>query len=379
LSDDRFRDLKIMVAFAKLGPLTRLEKEIGAWRSKGKTIEAIFGVDLLGTSSEALEFALENFSGIRVAYGSGSSALNPTFHPKLYLFIGNANAICYLGSNNLTVGGTETNFEAAAIIEMALPADAILFANLSGLWADMRDGSLQLDAAVLKGLLEDGVILSEAEQRAARNLLAREKAGSGGQRKAKNVAFPRIRVTPPSPLPKAGGGAPIARRLPASRRKVRPTPEALVIQIVPHHNGEVFLSKNAVDQNPAFFGYPFSGKTSPKKKGNIAYPQRVPDPIVNVLVVDAKGKVVVRRGGFGLNTVYYTTKSEIRVTMTQDVIRATPARSIMVMTPGDGQSGVDYELVIYAPGSKEYKQYLAVCNQEMPSGGSAQPRKFGWL
>src|SRR5262245_50617633 len=109
LKSAQFKDLKLMVAFAKVGPLSRLEGEIRNWRKEGKTLEAILGVDQLGTSSEALEFALENFSSTRVAYGSGASALNPTFHPKVYLFTGPSDAVCYLGSNNLTVGGTETN------------------------------------------------------------------------------------------------------------------------------------------------------------------------------------------------------------------------------------------------------------------------------
>jgi hypothetical protein len=380
LKDTQFWDLKVMVAFAKLGPLSRLEKEIRTWRNDGRTIEAIFGVDQLGTSSEALEFALEHFSSIRVAYGSGASALNPTFHPKVYLFVGETAAVCYLGSNNLTVGGTETNFEVATIIEMSLPADADLLKELVGFWEDMKDGSIELSRAVLEGLLEDRVVLSEADQRAAKSQLAAGKGDDGKERKGRTVAFPKMRVVPPSPLPKVAGGAPKRTlRRARAQKPLLPSPEGLVIQIVPHHNGEVFLSKIAVDQNPAFFGSPFTGKTSPKKRRNVAYPQRVPDPRVNITVFDGNGKATVRKRDFGLNTVYYTTKSEIRVTMTQDVVQATPARSIMIMTPGDEHSGIDYDLVIYAPGSKEYEQYLAVCNQAMPSGGSAKPRQFGWL
>src|SRR5205085_2252108 len=86
--------------------------------------------------------------------------------------------------------------------------------------------------------------------------------------------------------------------------------EALVIQIVPHHNGEVFLSKIAVNQNPGFFGFPFRGITTPKIARNPSYPQRVPDPVVNITVYDAAGNVTLTRTAFELNTVYYSTKSE---------------------------------------------------------------------
>ena len=51
----------------------------------------------------------------------------------------------------------------------------------------------------------------------------------------------------------------------------------LVIQVTPHHNGEIHLSKIAVNQNPTFFDYPFTGMTVPKKAGNPTYPQRVPE------------------------------------------------------------------------------------------------------
>src|SRR5205085_741534 len=109
-----------------------------------------------------------------------------------------------------------------------------------------------------------------------------------------------------------------------------PASDAFVIQVIPHGNGEVFLSKRAADQDPGFFGLPFTGLTNPKKKTNPPYPQRDPDPVVDIFVYDAEGNLSLSKAGFGLNTVFYDSKSEIRVTLSPDLLRGIAARSIMV-------------------------------------------------
>jgi hypothetical protein len=64
LSQKEFADFRLMVAFAKAGPLYRLESAIKSWIDAGKSIHAIFGVDECGTSKEALEFALTYFTDV---------------------------------------------------------------------------------------------------------------------------------------------------------------------------------------------------------------------------------------------------------------------------------------------------------------------------
>jgi hypothetical protein len=152
-----------------------------------------------------------------------------------------------------------------------------------------------------------------------------------------------------------------------------------VIQIVPHDNGEVFLSKRAADQNPDFFGFPFSGRTTPKKLTNPAYPQREPDPIVNLIVYDSAGTVIVRLPRLALNTVYYESKSEIRITVPPEVVRAVPHYSILVMKQSPQGSNYDYDMEIFPPNNPQFGSYLLVCNQTLPSGGKVQPRRMGWI
>lgn len=93
-----------------MGPFVRLKSALHLWRQSGKIVEAIFGVDQKGTSRQALEFALSDFDNTFIAH-IGTGAFSPTFHPKIYIFQGNNHAITYIGSNNFTLGGMETNAE----------------------------------------------------------------------------------------------------------------------------------------------------------------------------------------------------------------------------------------------------------------------------
>ena len=108
LGDDRLSRFMLIVAYAKSGPLHRLREHLESWKDAGKTAEAILGIDQHGTSREALELALTLLDSVYVTQASGI-----TFHPKIYLFTGDHFARAFVGSNNLTVGGTEKNFEAA--------------------------------------------------------------------------------------------------------------------------------------------------------------------------------------------------------------------------------------------------------------------------
>ncbi|MCG3178604.1 MAG: hypothetical protein BIFFINMI_00932 [Phycisphaerae bacterium] len=381
-----FNEMRMIVAFAKHGPLLRLREDICRWKSGGKAVRAVLGVDQRGTSRQALEFALQNFRETYVACG-GTSAFSPTFHPKVYLFAGPKRAVGYVGSNNLTVGGTETNLESCVRLELELPAEDALMAELLACWDDAVQASVLLDATVLSQLTSTGMVLDENQMRRPGVATRAPVATSGPSGHPK---FPGLRVRPPSPIPP--GSMPPRPTMPRAAKKAAPAPlataapvrprvgtQALVIQISPHHNGEVFLSKRAVDQDPAFFGWPFTGRTVPKKPQNPSHPQRTPDPIVDLRVYGASGKLVVRHGQMNLNTVYYEKKSEIRITVPPDVVKAVPVGSVMVMRQAAEATGLDYDIAVFVEGSPQYDDYLGVCNQKMPSGGRAKPRKFGWL
>jgi hypothetical protein len=379
LASNYFTDFRFITAFAKVGPFLRLESELQIWRRAGKTVEAIFGVDQKGTSRQALDFALTAFDNSYIA-NIGTGVFSPTFHPKIYLFQGNQRAAVYIGSNNFTLGGMETNAESMIKIELTLPADQSLLTNILRCWTDTLNVSLPLDVTLLAQLAASQLVIDEKQMR--KNKQANH-AVTASQAITTAPTFPAFRVIPPSPIPQTAiPRTSVPRKRSGRASAARPNlndsnTQALVIQIVPHHNGEIFLSKIAVNQNPSFFGYPFSGRTSAKKASNPSYPQRLPDPQVNITVFNVQGSQIASLPGFGLNMVYYSTKSEIRITIPPSVGQQIPSHSIMVMRE-TGQRGIDYDIYIYPPQSLEFTNYLAVCNHTMPSGGGV-PRRFGWI
>lgn len=379
LGSPAFNDFRVIVAYAKSGPLHRLRPHLESWRKKGGKIRGIFGIDQQGTSREALELALATFDDVYVTRERGI-----TFHPKAYIFTGKGSARLYVGSNNLTVGGTETNFETAVRVSADLPADAAVLKEINDLWDQLLPASCPatkpLDLARLNKLVADGHVLDEATLR---------KALGKGKSSTKPTSKTGLLLKPPSPLPPSALSNPKAGKGPAGAAPkagagskgaggpaVSPAQATgFAIQIKPHHNGEIFLSVSAALQNPAFFEFPFNGTTTPKSTGK-PYPQRVPDPVVNVQVYGAGGGLVLSDNKYNLNTVYYERKSEIRVTASK-LVGVVPDYSIMIMTPGE-EPGVDYEIAIHRPDSPEYAAWLAACNQQMPGGGQT-PRRFGWF
>lgn len=383
LSDKDLSEFGFSVAFAKVGPLYRLQEFLQGWRAAGKTARGIFGIDHNGTSHQALQFALENLDSVYYTQYSGHS-----FHPKVYWFKGKDKAVAFIGSNNLTMGGMELNFEAAIELQFTLPDEQAQFEQIQAMFTSLLPencvASRELTGEALAKLAEGGLLLDETNKN----------SGGAGTGKRK-VAHPpaegaKLPVKPVSSLPShiVFGKGPKKKELAKKAEVIKAQADAVdvtkplvpvsgfAIQIKPHHNGEIFLSKTAAQQNPAFFGMPFTGETTPKKGENEGYPQRTPDPICNIVVFGEGNKVLYSVQKYALNTVFYTTKSEIRVTASP-LVPHVPEYSVLIMTPSE-YSDVDYEMQILTPDSPDYAKWVDVCDQKMPGGGK-EPRKFGWF
>ena len=99
LADLGFERLQMVVAYAKSGPILRLQNDFSALRARGGRIEAIIGIDQQGTSRQALELALSHFDETFITQERGI-----TFHPKAYIFSGSHKVRMYIGSSNLGSG-----------------------------------------------------------------------------------------------------------------------------------------------------------------------------------------------------------------------------------------------------------------------------------
>ncbi|MFG6090483.1 phospholipase D family protein [Enterobacter soli] len=367
LKDPHFNQLRIVTAYAKSGPLLRLKSDIETWLASGNSLCAILGIDQQGTSKEALTIAADLCKELYITRENGI-----TFHPKIYLFDGPKHAKIIIGSNNLTVGGTETNFESSVILDLVLPDDDSIYTDLDTMWNKLLPHSCVATKAFEQKLLDElvanGAVLSELDKQARAKL-------TGNYPAAPRTGLIR---KPASPLPISIMKSPKsnATAIMGQPQSSQQVVAGLIIQIKPHHNGEIFLSKIAVLQNPSFFGWPFKGSTIPKKVGNPAYPQRTPDPVVNINVYGSTTTPTLTLSNYKLNMVYYSTKEEIRITASP-LVSQVPEYSIMVMMHGNSV-GIDYEISIYRPDSPQYTYWLVACNQSMPGGGK-KARKFGWF
>jgi len=368
LGNPAFVTWRLAVGFVKQSGLIRIAPNLEHFRKRGGRAEAVFGVDLMVTSKQALELASAQFDRVEVWHHPNSAV---TFHPKIFMFDGPSSAMAIVGSNNLTAGGIETNAEAAVKIEFDLPNDRKEWLDFSGWWSDLlaHPNCLNLSSTLLTKLIAEGVLLDETRSTAG---MAR------GVGKRSNL-FPSTKSKPASPL-RATASVPGKKPSIARAKKLIPIiPEAHLIQIRSHHNGEIFLSKGAVNQYPEFFGFPFTGSAKPKKASNQPYPQRVPDPITHWRAFK-KGKGAPEElPNFPLNMVYYQKKGEIRITIPPSFAKTIPEYSILEMRRAEPGLSLDYECDVYAPGHPEYSALLAVCTHVMPSGGAGKARKYGWV
>jgi len=375
LTTTSFTDLRFIIAFAKSGPLLRLKKLLTRWHEHGNTSSAIFGIDHRGTSREALDLALSLFDSVYV-----TNANIVTFHPKIYIFSGDASMEAFVGSNNLTVGGTETNFESTIHLTLDRKADNETICAFESLWNELLPAhctaTTKLSQKILEELVTDGIVPDEAH-------INRHTSSSMASHSPSVHLNTDLVIQPPSPIPVAeikkvdqrggdlsGPGHDAPRRFPVD------TARRHVIQIKPHHNGEIMLSMTGVMQNPAFFGWPFTGKTKPKKSNNPTYPQLDPDPLVNITVYSAETEPILTLKKFALNTVYYERNREIRITASP-LVGTVPEYSIMIIDKSNDDE-LMYDITILTPDNSAYTSWVEACDQLMPSGGK-QARKFGWF
>lgn len=360
-NDPSFNSFKMISAFAKIKPLIKLNPYIAKWKQNNNLSDVIFGIDHYGTSIELLTEAINVFDNVYITH---NPIIGCTFHPKIYLWSGSMKALAVIGSQNFTVGGLETNYETSIIIDLDLKKDKLIWDNIYECWDQLTPqrypNTKLLNRDLLKQLINQDLIVSET-------LITQTKT-----KKAETESlFPVNPPVAPAKIPKE-----FVKSATEIKEYVSNI-NSLVIQILPHRNGEIFLSMRAVKDNPKFFGFPFTGKTKPKYKNNPSYPQREPDPSALLFLFDNDAKCIYKADINQLNMVYYERKADIRITINPSIARSIDPYSILVMHQSNDKEH-DYLLEIYKPGSKIYQSYLSVCDITLPSGGKSKSRKMGW-
>lgn len=117
LESPLYHTVNIAVAFARNSGVLRMKDSLEKFRARGGTVNVYVGVDLGGTSYEALTALLRCTNSLNVVHSEGDQ----TFHPKIYQFLGPAANLIVVGSHNLTGGGLWTNIESSVLLSAGPP------------------------------------------------------------------------------------------------------------------------------------------------------------------------------------------------------------------------------------------------------------------
>ena len=154
-------------AFASESGVYGLSGFLNAAKKNFKNLNLIVGVDLDGTSKEALEEILPLNINSYIFY----QIEQPIFHPKIYLLEGAKETKIIIGSSNLTRGGLFTNVESSMLIEFDLndTEGQALLAELKGYYKSLFDFSdpnlFKISAAVITEFYTKGIIPDETTRR----------------------------------------------------------------------------------------------------------------------------------------------------------------------------------------------------------------------
>lgn len=214
LDSSDYHTLNIAVAFAKNSGVLRIKDSLERFRKGGGKVNAYIGVDLGGTSYEALTALLLHTDSLNLVH----SERGQTFHTKIYQFIGRDKGLVVVGSHNLTAGGLWTNYESSVLIPVGKSStgEVTLQKELDDYiksLTSLKDSLMSIgEQNDVDKLLQNGYIFKEvAEQvrqaKAATQDGSRERLfGNGTPAKLPRVNIPKkgksaaVSVVPPGPI-----------------------------------------------------------------------------------------------------------------------------------------------------------------------------------
>lgn len=201
LSSEPSPDRVILVsAFANYHTLLRYRSIIHRLIQKGSQIRIVLGIDMEGTSKEALEEVLSWNIDARIVKNRFPGS---TFHPKIYLFEHDKQADILIGSNNLTEGGFYKNLECSLQITYDFPEDKTNYDDAMVdlfRFLDPQDSLCQiLSEELITKLINRGDIIPLLEAKKKRNMQRQRRAYPNIQKEESPFGGEKI-VKPPYPI-----------------------------------------------------------------------------------------------------------------------------------------------------------------------------------
>lgn len=413
LADPQWTTIRASVAYAKMSGVKHISGPLQAFGNRADDDSwLVVGIDQQGSSLEAVEelFLLVNdWGGGVFILQNPTGNPSPTFHPKLWFFtnVARTAALLIAGSGNLTEGGLYTNYEAGTIttLDSRRASDAAIISEVDTLFGEWTDSSqphvLQASLETLQKLHDSGDLPSEDTIRRARKV-ARSAAARLAERDDDGGSEPLFAGTSTKPAPVPDPRADLStlprvvKRTPhmaSSGHSTTPTSattssdshtiaapsfvpqyRVLLMTLRPQNMTELFLTKGVLKEDPAFFGLPFTGLTTPKKLENEPQPQPDPLPTVSLTTYSSSGAVAGHEPEHSLKMWTYLKKGEFRLTIPSHMMGDVPNDTILRMERDPNIPGLDYSLEFYPPGHPDYSTLLALCTNSPPNS----QRRYGW-
>jgi hypothetical protein len=385
-------------AFVSMQTLMRVKKQMLDLKAAGASIRFILGIDLGGTSQEALAEVLSWGIDCRIV---NHHLPGHTFHPKLYMLEWDEKAIVIIGSNNITEGGFFNNYEGAAHITYDLPYDADGFniaCNALHRFLDPTGPVVKLlTDELLKDLIDRGDVPTEEEARKSRFSSRKPKAKDDGK---KEPLFGTEDFNPPPPLP-----ADLLERLIKDVRKrrssakkaakkdtekaagekkaaakpfddtvsdaVRPAAFYMTLPTLQGDNipGEGRIPLEAVELAKEFWGWPdeYSKEVSPRQgQGRVYWNWR---PKWRIWDVTAPGDITTQE----VRMYMYENSSDFRFYV-RPLVNAGADLGDVVRIRRIAESDAEFECVLARQGTPEYDNWIKSCTQSVRNS----TRRFGY-
>jgi len=379
-------------AFVSVQTLMRVKQQIFDLKEAGANVRFVLGINLGGTSQEALAEVLSWDIDCRIV---NHRLPGHTFHPKLYLLEWDEEAVIIIGSNNITEGGFFNNYESAAYITYNLPNDVD---DLNSAFNELSrfldpDGPVvkPLTDELLKDFIERGYVPTEEEARKSRTASRKPKVKVDDK---KEPLFGMENFDPPPPLP-----ADLLERLIKDVRKrrrsakkaakkltkkaaakpiddtvsdvVQPAAFYMTLPTLQGKNipGEGRIPLEAVELAKEFWGWPdeYSKEVSPRQgRERVYWNWRPMWRIWDVTAPDDVTTLEVRM-------YMYENSSDFRFYV-RPLVNAGADLGDVVRIRRIAESDAEFECVLARQGTPEYDDWIKSCTQPVRNS----TRRFGY-
>lgn len=169
----KYQEFSAFVAFASVGGIKQILPNLKEHIKRNGTVRLYVGVDLHGTSKEAIELLLSESIPTYIVF----SPNRVVYHPKIYTFEGDNKYFVIVGSSNLTTSGLYQNVEASLCVSNEYEDDdekgKELLSDIYDYYNNFINGESTtcqlLTEDVLKILVKTKVVLPEKTLRAVNN------------------------------------------------------------------------------------------------------------------------------------------------------------------------------------------------------------------